>query len=72
MARSSKKNRREDTAFLYTRISRDDDLVGDSYSITNQKQLLTKVAKDKGYTNLVYFCDDGVSGVTMNRPISLR
>ena len=68
MARSSKKTRREETAFLYTRISRDDDLVGDSYSISNQKKLLTKAAKDKGYTKVVHFCDDGVSGVTMNRP----
>ncbi len=68
MARSSKKYKREDIAFLYTRISRDDDLVGDSYSISNQKKLLAKAAKDLGYTNLVYFCDDGVSGVTMNRP----
>ena len=68
MARSSKKNIREETAFLYARISRDDDLIGDSYSISNQKKLLTKAAKDKGYTNLVYFCDDGVSGVTMDRP----
>lgn len=72
MARSSKKNKREETAFLYTRISRDDDLVGDSYSISNQKKLLAKAAKDKGYTNLVYFCDDGVSGVTMNRPDFVR
>ena len=40
MARSSKNNKREETAFLYTRISRDDDLVGDSYSISNQKKLL--------------------------------
>jgi len=64
MGRSSKKKKREETAFLYTRISRDDDLVGDSYSISNQKKLLAKVAKDKGYTNLIYFCDDGVSGVT--------
>ena len=36
--------------------------------ISNQKKLLTKVAKDKGYTNIVVFCDDGISGVTMNRP----
>ena len=41
---------------------------GESYSISNQKKLLAKVAKDKGYTNIVEFCDDGVSGVTMNRP----
>ena len=72
MARSSKNNKRENTAFLYTRISRDDDLVGDSYSITNQKKLLEKAAKDHGYTNLVFFCDDGISGVTMNRPDFVR
>ena len=72
MARSSKKNRREETAFLYTRISRDDDQTGDSYSITNQKKLLEKAARDKGYTNLVQFCDDGISGVTMNRPDFVR
>ena len=68
MKRSNNKNIRNETAFLYERISRDDDLVGDSYSVSNQKKLLTKVAKEKGYTRLVHFCDDGVSGVTMNRP----
>ena len=41
---------------------------GESYSIGNQKKLLTKVAKEKGYTNLVHFLDDGISGVTMDRP----
>ena len=41
---------------------------GESYSIGNQKKLLTKVAKEKGYTNLVHFFDDGISGVTMDRP----
>ena len=40
----------------------------ESYSIGNQKKLLTKVAKEKGYTNLVHFLDDGISGVTMDRP----
>ena len=33
-----------------------------------QKKLLAKVAKEKGYTNLVHFLDDGISGVTMDRP----
>ena len=33
-----------------------------------QKKLLTKVAKEKGYTHLVHFLDDGISGVTMDRP----
>ena len=36
--------------------------------IGNQKKLLIKVAKEKGYTNLVHFFDDGISGVTMDRP----
>ena len=56
------------TAFLYERLSRDDNMDGESYSIGNQKKLLTKVAKEKGYTNLVHFFDDGISGVTMDRP----
>ena len=68
MKRSNNKNIRDDTAYLYERISRDDDLVGDSYSIANQKKLLIKAAKEKGYSKIVHFCDDGISGVTMNRP----
>lgn len=67
MKRNSKKGR-DNTAFLYVRLSRDDNLEGESYSISNQKKLLTKAAKDAGYTNIVIFADDGVSGVTMNRP----
>ena len=65
---SSNKYSRDRTAFIYVRLSRDDELDGESYSIGNQKKLLMKVAKDKGYTNIITFCDDGVSGVTMNRP----
>ncbi len=70
MRQSNKTNRktRDNTAFLYVRLSRDDELDGESYSISNQKKLLIKAAKDKGYQNVVVFCDDGVSGVTMNRP----
>ncbi len=67
MKQSSRKTK-DTTAFLYVRLSRDDNLDGESYSIQNQKKLLTKAAKDMGYTNLVTFADDGVSGVTMNRP----
>lgn len=59
---------RDVTAFLYERLSRDDNMDGESYSIGNQKKLLIKVAKEKGYTNLVHFFDDGISGVTMDRP----
>lgn len=67
MKQSSRKTK-DTTAFLYVRLSRDDNLDGESYSIQNQKKLLLKAAKDMGYTNLVTYCDDGVSGVTMNRP----
>ena len=66
--RQSSNKKREVTAALYVRLSRDDNLEGESYSIGNQKKLLTKVAKEKGYTNLLVFCDDGISGVTMERP----
>ena len=62
------KKSRDVTAFLYERLSRDDNMDGESYSIGNQKKLLIKVAKEKGYTNLVHFFDDGISGVTMDRP----
>ena len=68
MKQSNNKKSRDVTAFLYERLSRDDNLEGKSYSIGNQKKLLTKVAKEKGYTNLVHFMDDGISGVTMDRP----
>ena len=68
MRQSNNKKSRDVTAFLYERLSRDDNLEGESYSIGNQKKLLTKVAKGKGYTNLVHFLDDGISGVTMDRP----
>lgn len=50
MKRTNKKGR-ESTAFLYVRLSRDDNLEGESYSISNQKKLLTKAARDAGYTD---------------------
>ena len=68
MKQSNNKKSRDVTAFFYERLSRDDNLEGESYSIGNQKKLLAKVAKEKGYTNLVHFLDDGISGVTMDRP----
>ncbi len=68
MQQSNNGRIQDKVAFLYERLSRDDDLEGESYSIINQKKLLTKVAKEKGYTRLVHFYDDGISGVTMDRP----
>ena len=67
-----KNKTRDNTASLYLRLSRDDNLEGESYSISNQKKLLTKVAKEKGYTNLLIYIDDGISGVTMQRPDYIR
>ena len=57
MKQSNNKKSRDVTAFLYEWLSRDDNLEGESYSIGNQKKLLAKVAKEKGYTNLVHFLD---------------
>ena len=45
--RQSKNKKREVTAAIYVRLSRDDNLEGESYSIGNQKKLLTKIAKEK-------------------------
>ena len=47
---------------LYKRLSRDDELNGDSNSIVNQKKMLEKYAKEQGFTNLVHYTDDGYSG----------
>lgn len=53
---------------LYCRLSRDDELQGDSNSITNQKAILQKYAEDNGFTNIEFFVDDGYSGTNFNRP----
>ena len=53
---------------LYERLSRDDDLTGDSNSILNQKRYLESYAKQRGYTNLVHYTDDGWSGGNFERP----
>ena len=62
MSRSSK------ITALYERLSRDDDLNGESNSITNQKQYLEDYARRNGFTNIRHFTDDGFSGVNFNRP----
>ena len=53
---------------LYERLSRDDDVAGDSNSILNQKRFLESYAKQRGYTNLVHYTDDGWSGGNFERP----
>ena len=53
---------------LYCRLSRDDELQGDSNSIINQKAILQKYADDNGFSNTAFFVDDGYSGTTFERP----
>jgi hypothetical protein len=52
---------------LYERLSRDDELQGESNSITNQKKILEDYAVKNGFTNLSHFTDDGISGTTFDR-----
>ena len=58
----------EELTALYCRLSRDDELQGDSNSIINQKKILQKYALEHGYTNFRFYIDDGISGTTFNRP----
>ena len=53
---------------LYERLSRDDDVAGDSNSIVNQKRYLETYARQHGYTNIVHYTDDGWSGGNFERP----
>lgn len=53
---------------LYCRLSRDDELTGDSNSIVNQKAILSKYAKENHFSNTLFFVDDGYSGTSFERP----
>ena len=53
---------------LYERLSRDDDMEGDSNSIINQKRYLEDYAESHGFKNCVHYTDDGYSGGTFERP----
>ena len=53
---------------LYERLSRDDDLEGESNSISNQKRQLEDYARSQGFPNPVHFTDDGISGTCFDRP----
>ena len=52
----------EEITALYCRLSQDDKQEGDSNSIINQKKILKKYAMDRGYTNIQFYIDDGISG----------
>ncbi|MDO4650647.1 MAG: recombinase family protein [Eubacteriales bacterium] len=52
----------------YERLSRDDELQGESNSISNQKRILEEYASQHGMTNIAHFTDDGISGTQFDRP----
>lgn len=64
---SAKQTEQKITA-LYERLSRDDDVAGDSNSIKNQKAYLESYAQQHGYENCVHYTDDGWSGGNFDRP----
>ncbi len=53
---------------LYERLSRDDEQLGDSNSVVNQKKMLETYCEQNGYTNIVHYTDDGYSGGSFDRP----
>ena len=58
--------RNEKITPLYERLSRDDELQGESNSISNQKQMLEDFARRNGLPNPTHFTDDGISGTRSN------
>lgn len=60
-------NQQQITA-LYLRLSNEDDLEGESNSISNQRALLQRYAESHGFTNIHFFVDDGYTGTNFNRP----
>ena len=55
-------------AALYERLSRDDELQGESNSVTDQKRLLENYARDHGIDSFVHYTNDGISGTRFDRP----
>lgn len=53
---------------IYCRLSRDDDLAGDSNSIIHQKDMLTRYARERDFPNVSVYSDDGWSGTNFERP----
>lgn len=65
---NTKGQEKEKITALYCRLSQDDNLDGESNSISNQKEILLEYAKKNGYLHPQFFVDDGISGTTFNRP----
>lgn len=53
---------------LYERLSSEDENMGESYSISNQKKLLEDYCSEKEWTRFKHFTDDGISGIAFERP----
>ena len=68
----NKNNGGEKITALYCRLSRDDELSGDSNSIVHQKEILSAYAEKRGFENTRFYVDDGCSGTNFNRPDFLR
>lgn len=62
------KGQEEKITALYWRLSQDDNVDGESNSISNRKEILMTYAKENGYLYPQFFVDDGISGTTFNRP----
>ena len=65
---SKKKIEQTGITALYCRLSRDDGGAGDSNSIVNQRKMLTKYAKENGFSNTRFYVDDGITGTRFDRP----
>lgn len=65
--KQSSKNHTMGTAALYCRLSLDDNMDTEYNSISNQKRIFQKAAKEKGYTDTLFFVDNGITGTTMKR-----
>lgn len=64
---SNNKRKTNGITALYCRLSRDDGMDGDSNSISNQKKLLSRYAKDRGFENTKYYVDDtAIMGLNQN------
>lgn len=62
------KKKQQTITALYERLSHDDELQGESNSISNQKRLLEEYAKQQGFSNVRHYTDDGISGTRFDRP----
>lgn len=65
-------NDNERITALYCRLSRDDEQLGESNSIKNQKSILSKYAESNGFKNTEFFVDDGFSGTNFTRPAFMQ